>query len=92
MAYWSRERAAAVISDEYFKISPRQLMRWSSVPIVYLNGRAHGLDADWRTAAEAKLQAMLQQQGDQRAPLLKLAKLGNAATARKRAAAKAVGA
>jgi hypothetical protein len=84
MAYWTRDRAARVISEDYFKISPRQLMRWSEVPMVYLNGRAHAEDKNWRDAAEARLAIMLRNQGGERAPMLKLAKLGNKAMEEKR--------
>jgi hypothetical protein len=91
MAYWSRKRAAATISAEYFEVAERTLLKWTDVRLCYLNGRAHGLEADWRKAAAARLAAMLANQGAEDIAVLRLAKQGNAATAairaRKRAAA-----
>jgi hypothetical protein len=90
MPYWTRERAAAFITAEHFEISVRQLARWHEVPLVYLNSRAHGLDSDWRRAAQARLKAMLASQDPESVSVLRLAKLGNKAVAAKRAAMKSV--
>jgi hypothetical protein len=69
------------------------LLRWSEVGLVYLNGKAHGLDADWCHAAETRLADMLQHQGAEDQPVLRLAKAGQAATKalreRRRAGARA---
>jgi hypothetical protein len=77
--YWTRGRAAKVITNRYFQISERQLIRWK-VPLVYLNGRAHGLDSDWINAAEARLADMLKHQGAEHQAVLRLAKAGQART------------
>jgi hypothetical protein len=63
MPYWTRSRAADVISNEYFEVAERTLLSWDDVPTVILNGRAHGKEEDWRRAAERRLQSQLSNQG-----------------------------
>ena len=40
MPYWTRDHAAVVITERFFQVSQRQLMRWEEIKPVYLNGRA----------------------------------------------------
>jgi hypothetical protein len=88
--YWTRKRAAAAISAEYFEVAERTLINWTEVKLVYLNGKAHAPEADWRAAASRRLAEMLANQGQDLA-VLQSAKRANAATAeireRKRQAA-----
>jgi hypothetical protein len=50
----SRKRAAELITEHFFEISPRSLERW---PIAWLqlNGRAHGETAEFFAIAKSKL-------------------------------------
>jgi hypothetical protein len=84
MPYWTRDHAAVVITERFFQVSQRQLMRWEEIKPVYLNGRAHALSTDWLAAAESRLRSMLAHQGAEHQPRLRLAKLGNRAMADKR--------
>jgi hypothetical protein len=69
--YWTRRRAAAELTAEFYEIAERTLLGWDDVPIVILNGRAHGKIEDWRRAAKQRLREQLARQGaDDLTPLV----------------------
>jgi hypothetical protein len=48
----TREQGAALVTQFYFKVSPRSLERWP-IPWRHLNGKAHGETVDLVRHAEA---------------------------------------
>jgi hypothetical protein len=82
--YMPRRGAAALLTDEYFQVSERTLLEWREVPLVYLNGRAHARESDWRRAAAQRLRDQLSRQGADDVPALRAAARVQAATGRRR--------
>ena len=83
MPYWTRRHAASQITEEFFEVAPRTLLTWCEVPIVYLNGKAHGKEEDWRRAAAKRLHEQLQRQGAADLAVLKSAARAGAARCRR---------
>lgn len=77
--YVSRKAAKRLITDDYFDVAERTLLEWRDVPLVYLNGKAHAKEADWRRAAERRLREQLARQGAAEVAVLRSAARAQAA-------------
>jgi hypothetical protein len=85
MAYWTRRTAAERITAEFFQVAERTLLEWNDVPVVILNGRAHGKAEDWRQAAKRRMQDQLARQGADLPPLVAARRATAIRMARRRA-------